>query len=188
LSRFAFGELTTQQNGFVLLMADSLARGLIKVRQPLGLKLKSADLKNSLNPHAPATRGGSDEWRNMREDGMMGVLNYAAMAFLIGVIPASLAGGYFISQNVEHLQINVVSKERLMKVSSSEGNTKTSFENFVYTDTETFKVEDNLWHWHFRAGTVYAQIHEGATCNVTVVGYRWGFLSMYQNIIAANCK
>ena len=118
----------------------------------------------------------------------MNFLTYAAAAFLIGVVPASLAGGYFISQNVEHIQIKVVSKERLMKVSSSEGNTKTSFENFVYTDTETFKVEDNLWHWHFRSGTVYAKIRVGATCNVTAVGYRWGFLSMYQNIIEARCN
>jgi hypothetical protein len=118
----------------------------------------------------------------------MRFFTYAAAALFVASIPATIAGSYLVSRNVERLQISVVSKERLLKVSSSDGKTSTSFQNFVYTDSETFKVDDNLWHWHFRSGTVYAQIREGAVCDVTVVGYRWGFLSMYQNIIAASCK
>jgi len=102
--------------------------------------------------------------------------------------PALLVSSYMISQNVENKQIQVISKERLMKLSKdNEGNTRTSYKNFIYTEDETYTVEDSIWHWHFRAGTIYAKLKENTTCNVKVVGYRWGFLSMYQNIIEADC-
>jgi len=104
------------------------------------------------------------------------------------VIPVMLASSYMISQNVENKQIQVISKERLMKLSKdNEGNTRTSYQNFIYTEDETYIVEDTIWHWHFRAGTIYAKLKENTTCDVKVVGYRWGFLSMYQNIIEADC-
>jgi hypothetical protein len=118
----------------------------------------------------------------------MRIIHYATMAIGFGFFPALGLSSYLISQNIEQIAINVVSKERIMKVSTSNGTTSTNIKNFIYTDSETFVVEDSFWNWHFRAGTVYAKIREGATCNVTVVGYRWGFLSMYQNIIEADCE
>lgn len=107
----------------------------------------------------------------------------------VGFIGASMVGSYLIQTNIEHATINVVSKERLLNVSTdSEGKTSSKWENFVYTDEETYKVADSFWNWHFRARTVYAKIKEGSTCDVTLSGYRWGFLSAHQNIIEAECK
>ena len=97
---------------------------------------------------------------------------------------------YFIQTNIEYTTIDVVNKERLLSVSSdSEGKSRSEYKNFVYTADESYIVKDSLWNWHFRAGTVFAQIPDGkSTCEVTLSGYRWGFVSMYQNIIEADCK
>jgi hypothetical protein len=113
-------------------------------------------------------------------------LGVATLVVLVTTV--MMASSYMISQNVENKQIQVISKERLMKLSKdSEGNTRTSYQNLIYTEDETYIVEDSIWHWHFRSGTIYAKLKENTACDVKLVGYRWGFLSMYQNIIEADC-
>lgn len=62
------------------------------------------------------------------------------------------------------------------------------YKNFVYAEDEIYEVRDSLWNGHFRSQTVFASIpEEGGTCKVTLSGYRAGFLSMTENIIAAEC-
>ena len=108
----------------------------------------------------------------------------AVIAFAILGTGASCA----VATHLEETEIEVVSKERLLQLSSSsDGGTSSSLRNFVYTADESYVVEDSLWNGHFRAGTVYARIREGQRCKVTLSGYRFGFFSMYQNIIAADC-
>lgn len=109
-----------------------------------------------------------------------------ATAVAAAFIASSLIS-YNIATHIEQKTIVVDGKERLLKVDSSDGKTSSSYKNFVYAGGEAYVVEDSFWNWHFRAGTVYASLREGATCQVTLAGYRFGFLSMYQNIIAANC-
>lgn len=113
------------------------------------------------------------------------------MRYFIGlaVLGAAASGiaSYLIQTHIEHAEIAVVSKERLVSVTGSDGNTSSSWKNFVYTEAESYIVKDSFWNWHFRAGTIYAQIKEGSVCRVTLSGYRLGFLSMYQNIIGADC-
>ena len=93
-----------------------------------------------------------------------------------------------VKRTVEVTTIQVESKERLLEVSGANGSQSSNHRNFVYSNDETYVVKDNFWLWHFRAGTVYAQIPEGeSTCDVTLSGWRMGFLSAYQNIIAADC-
>lgn len=116
-----------------------------------------------------------------------------AFAFIQLGLTALLIGGglyasYTVSRHTEEATITVRSKERLLRVSSnSDGGSTSSYQNFVYTDDEAYTVQDNLWVGHFNARTVWAKIHEGATCKVTLSGYRIGWLSMSQNIIAADC-
>lgn len=110
-----------------------------------------------------------------------------------GFVAALIAGGLFASYKItthtEEATITVESKERLLQVSTSEnGSSTSSYKNFVYSEDETYVVQDALWLGHFTAGTIYARIKEGVTCRVTLSGYRFGFLSMYQNIIAADCS
>lgn len=107
---------------------------------------------------------------------------------VIAIAVLVIAANYAIATHIEHADLDVVSKERLIQLSSnSNGGSSSSMRNFVYTADEAYVVEDSLWNGHFLAGTVYAQIQEGHRCRVTLSGYRFGFLSMYQNIIAADC-
>lgn len=108
-----------------------------------------------------------------------------AVLFIVAI---SVVSSYMIQTHIEYATIKVEGKERLLNVSSdSEGKTSSKWENFVYTGDETYVVQDSFWNWHFRARTVYANIKEGSNCEVTLSGYRWGFLSMHKNIIEAKC-
>ncbi|SIQ24394.1 hypothetical protein SAMN05880590_102764 [Rhizobium sp. RU35A] len=106
----------------------------------------------------------------------------STLAVIVGI------ADYQISSHIETKTIHIVNKERLMKISTDrDGNTSSSYTNFVYAEDELYVVQDSLWNGHFRAGSVYASIRIGADCAVTLSGYRYGPLSMYQNIIAASC-
>lgn len=106
-------------------------------------------------------------------------------------VTACIGGATFASYKIQtHLveaTITLESKERLMSVSSADGNTSTDFKNFVYTADEVYGVRDSFWNWHFRAMTVYASLPDSGECDVILSGYRWGYLSTTQNIISATC-
>lgn len=104
---------------------------------------------------------------------------------LIGSVGLSVAS----SLHIEKATINVVSKERLQKITSdSDGKITSRQEYWVYSDEDTYRVADSFIQWRFYSGQVYAEVKEGATCDVTLQGYRIGFLSMMQNIIEVDCK
>ncbi len=112
----------------------------------------------------------------------------AAAIAVIALFGAAGFASYKIATHIEHKTIAVQSKERLMQVSTNDGKTTTTYRNFVYANDEAYTVEDSLWNGHFTSATIYAKIREGSTCSVTLSGYRVGFLSMFQNIIAAECR
>jgi hypothetical protein len=115
-------------------------------------------------------------------------LKVTAGLLFIPLLGAGIYASYLNGSHVEQKRIYVGSKERLLRLSTDkDGNTTSSYQNFVYATDETYVVQDSLWNGHFRAGTVYAQVRERAQCDVTVVGYRIGFFSLYQNIIAVQC-
>lgn len=121
----------------------------------------------------------------MRASTGFGLFQFGFVALLIG---GGLFASYKVSTITEEATITVRSKERLLQVSSTEnGGTSSSYQNFVYTDDETYTVQDNLWVGHFETRTVWAKLREGATCRVTLSGIRFGFFSMSQNIIKADC-
>lgn len=111
---------------------------------------------------------------------------FKLIAFLVLAV-AFMGVSYSISTHTERTTLTIAGKERLMKVSSTESGTSTSYENVVYTDDEVYVVQDSLWLGHFTSATIYARIHVGETCDVLLSGYRFGFLSMKQNIVEANC-
>lgn len=118
----------------------------------------------------------------------------AGMKLAVGALSIPLFGAliyatYANASHIEHKTIYVESKERLLRISTDkDGGTSSSYQNFVYASDETYVVQDSLWNGHFRAGTVYAKVREHSTCAVTLSGYRVGFLSLYQNIIAIQCS
>lgn len=108
-----------------------------------------------------------------------------AVALLCG----AMAGfGYWNQTHITTVTATVTGKERITEISGSDGETKTVVKNYVYTDLDTYRVKDSFWNGHFRAATVYASIPEKGTCELTLSGHRSGFLSLQQNIIAADCE
>ena len=117
-------------------------------------------------------------------------VNLQVTALFAGIALAGISvisiPSLLIQRQLETTTIEVVSKERLLKISGENNNS--SHQNFVYTANEVYRVKDSFFNWHFRAATIYALIPEtGGTCEVTLSGVRWGFLSMSKNIIAAKC-
>lgn len=74
----------------------------------------------------------------------------------------------------------VTGKERVTQMTG-----KDNFESFylVYTDKGTMKLEDDVLRGNWYSSDVYGRLQEGTTYMFTVSGYRFGFFSMYPNII-----
>jgi hypothetical protein len=53
----------------------------------------------------------------------------------------------------------------------------------VFTDSETFQVDDSFLFWRFNSSDIYGQIREGQEYSCRVAGWRVPFLSMYRNIL-----
>ena len=62
---------------------------------------------------------------------------------------------------------------------------KDNFESFylVYTDKGIMKLEDDLMRGNWESSDVYGRLKSDSTYTFTVSGYRFGFFSMYPNII-----
>lgn len=114
---------------------------------------------------------------------------YAVGALVAIAFVAAATLGVSSALHIEKTTINVVSKERLQKIiSDSDGKITSMQEYWVYSDEDTYRVADSFIQWHFYSGQVYAEVKEGAICDVTLQGYRIGLLSMMQNIIEVECK
>ena len=87
------------------------------------------------------------------------------------------------SLHTHQATIEVVKKERLQKITG--GNSR--FVHNVVTKTDLYTVHDSILQWHFYSAQTYSNIEVG-TCDVTLQGYRIGFLSMKHNILKADCK
>ena len=74
----------------------------------------------------------------------------------------------------------VTGKERIINQSGQD-----NIESFylVYTDKGTMKLEDDLIRGNWESSDVYGRLKNDSTYTFTVSGYRFGFLSMYPNII-----
>jgi hypothetical protein len=111
----------------------------------------------------------------------------AAAVFVAGFLAAIVAVSVSSALHVIEGRIFIVSKERLLRVETTDGRTSSTQEYWVTGRDDLYRVEDSLLHWHFYSGQVYASLAEGRECDVTLQGYRVGFLSMFQNTLAADC-
>ena len=57
-----------------------------------------------------------------------------------------------------------------------------------YFGDETFQNVDSLLFMKWNSADVHREIVAGKTCNLKVVGWRVPFLSMFRNIISADCQ
>ena len=58
----------------------------------------------------------------------------------------------------------------------------------IFTDVETFENTDSLLALKFNSSDVYGSMKQGSTCELHVTGFRIPFLSMYRNILEAQCS
>jgi hypothetical protein len=76
--------------------------------------------------------------------------------------------------------VKVTDKERIYQNDSSKYLIFADDEN---GETVVFENTDCIARLKWNSSNIQGQLKEGTTYNVTVVGYRIPFLSMYQNII-----
>ncbi|MFW6226152.1 MAG: hypothetical protein ACOC3V_04270 [bacterium] len=79
----------------------------------------------------------------------------------------------------EVVTIKVTDKERIVK----DNGEKVESYYLVFTEDETFKNVDALFHVKFRSSDLQGKLKVGETYTVKVYGFRSGFLSMYRNIV-----
>ena len=63
------------------------------------------------------------------------------------------------------------------------GKERVDGQYLVYTDEETFKIEDSLIFGRFDSSDVYGMLKKGKRYRIKVFGIRSGFLSSYRNIV-----
>lgn len=102
------------------------------------------------------------------------------MPLILAVIILALLGScsaVYQHATVEYEQITVTDKERITASDSSY--------YLVFTEEGSYQNSDSLWHWKWDSSELYGELQVGSTYNVTTYGWRFGFLSMYPNIVDA---
>jgi hypothetical protein len=89
---------------------------------------------------------------------------------------------YFRLNSKEIVTTRVTHKERIIE---SNGEKVETF-YLIFTEGGTFKLEDEMIFGNFRSSDWYGDIQIGEIYEFEVVGWRSGFLSMYQNIVKYN--
>ncbi len=93
------------------------------------------------------------------------------------------------SFNDTEYTVTITGKERITESSKdSEGNNKTSSKYLVFANSESgnslvFENTDCFIRGKFDSSNIQAQLKEGHTYRITIIGYRVPFFSWYQNII-----
>lgn len=53
----------------------------------------------------------------------------------------------------------------------------------VYTDCGVFVIEDEVLRLHFTAADIYNELQPGESVDLTTVGWRFGLLSWFPNVV-----
>lgn len=109
---------------------------------------------------------------------------FAIVMALISVVWIPIYTLYYLSTE-RVVTAKIVDKERVVQ-----GYGKDASSRFlVFTDQGEFEVVDSLLYFDWRASSRYGSLIEDSTCVMTVVGWRWGFLSLYPNVVEVhNCQ
>lgn len=91
----------------------------------------------------------------------------------------------FFATKTEVAGVTVTGKER---VTTNSANSQMTSKYLVFTDLEVFENTDSWLALKFNSSDVYGQMINGRVCDFTVTGFRVPFLSMYRNIVKAECR
>ncbi len=103
---------------------------------------------------------------------------------VVVVVALAIIASVFTSFNDHTYTATVTDKERIVK--NDDGDVDSYYLIFCKDDGGNyyeFKNEDNLLRLKFNSSSVYNQIEVGETYQFTVVGFRIGLFSWYENII-----
>lgn len=104
---------------------------------------------------------------------------FAAIAIL--AVIACVGSVILFNFNDHTVTVTVTDKERIVQNNDSRYLIYTTVENTG--ETLVLENTDNLLRWKFNSSDLYAELQEGNTYNVTVVGIRLGIFSWYENIV-----
>ena len=82
----------------------------------------------------------------------------------------------------EIITTKVTHKERLVEINGEKAETF----YLIFTEDCTVKLQGKMILGNFRSSDWYGDIREGEIYEFEVIGWRIGFLSMYQNIVKYN--
>lgn len=103
---------------------------------------------------------------------------------VVVLLALSVIASVFTSFNDHTYTATVTDKERIVK--NDDGKVDSYYLIFCKDDEENyyeFKNEDNFLRLKFNSSSVYNQLEVGETYQFTVVGFRIGLFSWYENII-----
>ena len=101
------------------------------------------------------------------------------------IVVASFAASlYQAVGTTDTVTVKVTGKERIVESSGE----KTTSKYLIFTEGEVFENTDTLFRMKFNSSDIYGKIKDGQTCTFTVNGWRVQFLSMYRNVLAAECR
>jgi hypothetical protein len=107
--------------------------------------------------------------------------NYIYIA-IAAILLIGIGFEVFRLNSKEIVTTRVTHKERIIE---SNGEKVETF-YLIFTEGGTFKLEDEMIFGNFRSSDWYGDIQIGEIYEFEVVGWRSGFLSMYQNIVKYN--
>lgn len=102
--------------------------------------------------------------------------NFKNIALLILFAFLLIANAIYAYGTDEQLTFTIESKERIV---DSEGSSK----YLIFTDKGVFENTDSIFYWKWNSSDIYGNLKEGSTYSAHVYGFRFGFLSIYKNII-----
>lgn len=100
---------------------------------------------------------------------------------LLALVVFGAIGYSFAYYNNENTFTTKVRDKERVTTSDSDGHIKSFY--LVYTDNGTYSLKDELLYGNFRSSDLYGKIVRDSTYEITTVGFRVGFLSMYPNIV-----
>lgn len=103
-----------------------------------------------------------------------------ALVALLALI-ACIGSIILFNFNDHTVTVTVTDKERIVQNNDSRYLIYTTMEDTE--ETLVLENTDNLLRWKFDSSDLYAELEEGKTYDVTVVGIRLGIFSWYENII-----
>jgi hypothetical protein len=108
---------------------------------------------------------------------VMAVVSF--MLLLLGLSPVI----HFTTLDTKE-DVTILDKERVVS-STTEGNSTSKY--LIFAEGETFQNTDTIWALKFNSSDIYGKIQRGQVCKFELTGFRVPFLSMYRNILSAEC-